>query len=145
MATAIWGLLAGAAATVPMTLWEIPFHLRDGTTAVLEWHENQAVWARLLDRPVEELVLHGQVLHFTHGAVGGLVFAVVWPLIGLGWPLVAGGLGYGIILWLLTLLTHEAIAGVSAFDHPLGWRPAAVSLVGHLIYGAGLGLLLGWL
>lgn len=145
MVSPLWGLLAGAAATVPMTLWEISFYLRDGTEAVLEWHENQATLARLLDRPVDELVLPGQILHFTHGAVGGLVFAVVWPLLDLPLPLVAAGLGYGVLLWLLTLATHEAIAGVSPFDHPLGWRPAAVSLVGHIIYGAGLGLALGWL
>lgn len=145
MATAIWGLLAGLAATVPMTLWELPFYLRDGTEAVLEWHENQATVARLVDRPVDELVLPGQVLHFAHGAVGGLVFVVVWPLVGPGWPVVAGALGYGVLLWLLTLVTHETIAGVSPLGHPLGWRPSAVSLVGHLIYGAGLGLALGGL
>lgn len=138
MPTVVTGLLAGLVATLPMTLWEAPFHRRDGLEAVLEWHLNQVLAAKMFDRPADELVLPGLLLHFGHGAVGGLVFAFLLPA---GWGVfaVAAGLVYGWFLWLVGLAFHRPVTGTSAIDHPDGLRPAAVSLVGHGIYGVVLG------
>lgn len=138
------GLVAGLLATVPMTLWEVPWYLRHGMEGVLEWHENQAMWARLAaagrEGPADpkRAVAPGLLLHFAHGGVGGFVYATVAPALPLFFGVLAGVL-FGWLLWLITLAIHRPVTGLSALDHPHGSRPAAASLVGHLLYGAVLG------
>lgn len=55
--------------------------------------------------------------------------------------LVAAGLAYGLLLWMLTLAPiHRPITGLHPWRHPLGRGPALASLAGHFIYGAVLAL-----
>src|SRR2546423_12303225 len=72
----IAGPLAGFLATTVMTILEVPAWRRRGFRGILDWEQNQTMAARLLGRPAEELVAAGLCLHFSHGVLAGLVFAL---------------------------------------------------------------------
>src|SRR5437879_13858185 len=62
--------------TAVMTILEVPAWRRRGFAGILDWEQNQTMAARLLGRPAEELVAAGLGLHFSHGVLAGLVFAL---------------------------------------------------------------------
>jgi hypothetical protein len=140
------GLAGGLAATAAMTLLELPFWKRWGLQGVLEWHENQVLTCRFFKLDEKRLHFSGILgLHFLNGALGGLGLAVALGLIpALGnMPLIALAVGYGLFLWVVTLIPiHKPITGVDPWSHPLGRGPAVASLGGHLLYGVILGLFL---
>ncbi len=138
------GLLAGLLATGVMVLTEIPAWRRWGIAGVMEWHENQAMAARIIPRPKEQLVTQGLTLHFVHGSLAGAAFVLVLPLLSFGLSAVVVGAGYGIVLWLITLVIHRPTTGMRIREDPFARIALPVSLVGHLAYGASLGLLVGW-
>lgn len=138
------GVVGGLLGTAVMTFAEAPVWRRWGMTAVMQWHENQAVASRLLGRPVEALVAQGLLLHFTHGTAAAVVFVLVGLPLLPTLPALALGISFGFVLWLITLGIHEPITGVDPWKHPRGYRPLALSLADHLLYGAILGSLVGW-
>ena len=134
----ISGLFVGLMATFFMTLFEIPFWKKWGLKGILEWHENQILYAKLSSNNEEKLNPFGIfLLHFINGALGGLAFYLIlyiFPVLVSSIYLV--GVIYGLVLWLLTLLPiHKPITGINPFDHPQGVGPLVVSFIGHLIFG----------
>ncbi len=134
----ISGLFVGLVATLLMTLFEIPFWKKWGLKGVLEWHENQILYAKLTKNKEERLNPFGIfLLHFINGALGGLAFYLllfIFPIFLSSIYLV--GIIYVIVLLLLTLLPiHKPITGIDPFNHPQGIGPLVVSFVGHLIFG----------
>lgn len=134
----ISGLSVGLVATLLMTLFEIPFWKKWGLKGVLEWHENQILYAKLTNNKEERLNSFGIfLLHFINGALGGLAFYLllyIFPIFVSS--IYLAGIIYGLVLWLLTLLPiHKPITGIDPFHHPQGIGPLVVSFVGHLIFG----------
>ena len=139
----ISGLLGGLAATMCMTIFEIPFWKKWGLKGILEWHENQILYCKLTNNDPNKLNLFGIfLLHFINGGLGGLGFyllLIIIPFLITSVHIV--GLIYGLSLWILTLLPiHKPITSIDPFSHPQGVGPLVVSLCGHLIYGIILAL-----
>lgn len=138
------GLIGGLAATGAMTLVEFPFWKRWGLQGVLEWHENQVLTSRFFNLDEKRLHFSGIFgLHFLNGTLGGLGLAVALYLIPAlnNIPLIALAAGYGLFLWMLTLVPiHKPITGVHPWNHPYGKGPAIASLGGHLLHGIIIGV-----
>lgn len=86
----------------------------------------------------------GLVIHLLNGVV---VFPLVYALIVFrflpGPPLVRGAL-WGAVLWLMAEVVVMPMAGAGLFSAEIGGAIAAVAaLMGHLVYGALLGLIGG--
>jgi uncharacterized membrane protein YagU involved in acid resistance len=107
---------------------------------VSEWHMNQALMARLLQRPPQDLVVQGLILHFLHGGLAGIIFALTLPIFSKGIPVVEAGVAFGLLLWVIAMLIVKPVTGIGFRNHPMRRLPLLVSLVGHLLYGILLGL-----
>lgn len=138
----ILGTLAGLVATGAMTLLELVARSRWGLAGLLDWQINQESLARLLKRPAKDLVLAGLAFHFVHGLLGGIVLALLLPLLPPAWPVWGLGVGFGLVLFLLTLLAFQPITGRALGSQPRDFAAVVVALATHLAYGAVLGLLL---
>jgi hypothetical protein len=144
------GLLAGLFSTVIMTIFEIPFWRYWGITGILEWHENQI----LVSKSIEKLrkIKYNQtnyfgifLLHFINGSLAAIVFPFVFLFFNsIKYNVLFSiilGIIYGILLWLLTLYPiHKPITGLSIIRHPLGKGPLVVSICGHILYGISIGI-----
>ena len=138
----IVSLFAGLLATGLMTTIEIPFWKRWGVKGILEWDENQILSSKFFGLSPTYIHFTGiLLLHFLNGSIGGfgiLLGMVLFPSLREVHLPVLGPL-YGILLWVLTLLTiHKPITGIDPFKHPLGSGPVIVSFAGHIIYGISL-------
>ena len=86
----------------------------------------------------------GMMMHVVNGvvvfpAIYALVLAAVLP----GSPVVKG-LTWGVALWLMAQLVVMPMMGGGLFSSAMGGMMAAGgSLIGHLLYGAALGLVAG--
>jgi hypothetical protein len=109
--------------------------------AVSEWHVNQVLMARFLQRPAKELVIEGLALHFLHGGLAGIVFALLLPIIALSISVVEAGVVFGLILWIVALLIMKPVTCVGFFSHPLRLLSLVVNFLVHLLYGILLGLM----
>ena len=131
--------LIGIISTLVMTLLEFPFYRKWLLTGILEWHENQILTSRIFKLPDHTPHFWGIfLLHFLNGGLGGIGFLIVLIFIPIlnSIPIVLLGLLYGFFLWIITLIPiHKPITGLHPLKHPLGYGPAIVSLIGHLIYG----------
>jgi hypothetical protein len=87
----------------------------------------------------------GMLLHFLNGTV---IFPTIYVLLlyrRLPGPPVVKGLVWGAILWLLAQLVVIPMMGGGLLSANMGGAMAALgSLVGHLAYGALLGVTGGW-
>lgn len=128
-----------------MSLTEYPIWRSWGMKAVSEWHLNQALMARLLHRPPQDLVLQGLILHFVHGGLAGIIFALILPIFSQGIPVVEVGIVFGLLLWVIAMLIVKPVTGVGFRNHPIRLLPLVVSLGGHLLYGILLGLVVGFI
>lgn len=132
-------LFSGLVSTGAMTFIEIPFWKRWGLTGILEWHENQVLTCKFFRLSPDSLHFWGIfLLHFVNGSLGGLglLFALILVPSLKEIPLIALGVFYGFLLWILTLLPiHKPITGIDPLNHSLGKGPVIVSLIGHTIYG----------
>ncbi len=134
-----------------MTLTEIPSWKRWGLHGVFEWHENQAIITYVFHLSDNKKIHFREIffLHFLNGILAGIAFPFIISLLDLSaivisLPLL--GILYGFILWILTLIPiHKPITGFSPWNHPLGHRPALVSLGGHIVYGFVLGLIISFI
>jgi uncharacterized membrane protein YagU involved in acid resistance len=136
------GFLAGLISTEVMSLTEYPIWRKWGMAGVSEWHLNQVIMSRFLHRPAEALITPGLALHFLHGGLAGIVFAVILPILHVH-NTVAAGVIFGVVLWIIALLIMKPVTGTGFRGYELGWLALVVSLLGHLIYGILLGLLAG--
>lgn len=127
-----------------MSLVEYPIWRKWGMMAVSEWHLNQATMGRLMHRPPESVVVPGLLLHFLHGGLAGIVFALLLSKIP-SIPVIGAGVGFGLVLWIIALMIMKPVTGVGFRDHPLGLLPLIVGLVGHLLYGLFLGVMVAYL
>ncbi|MEN3047719.1 MAG: hypothetical protein ABDH63_02930 [Candidatus Caldarchaeales archaeon] len=135
---AAYGLLAGIVATAVMSVPQYFFWRKWSTDGILEWHENQMIAARVTGRRPEDSLLTGFFFHFANGGIAAMAYGVFVALVPqfarLG-PLVLGP-AFGVFLWVFTLaLIHRPLTGVSITKHPLGWRPSALSIALHILYG----------
>lgn len=86
----------------------------------------------------------GMIMHFVNGTI---IFPAVYAFVLYGWlpgsPAVKGAT-WGAILWLLAQIMVMPMAGAGFFSSAMGGMMAVVgSLVGHLLYGALLGVIAG--
>jgi hypothetical protein len=112
-----------------MTGWEAVFFQRYGLEACLDWEVNQHLVSKVNGKAPEENMVLGLAMHFTVGiaiAVGFAWFAFDYPAPMLSWMSVA----VAVVMWSLLLPMRRFATGNAA-----GWLSAAVSLVGHVIYG----------
>jgi hypothetical protein len=109
---------------------------------VSEWHLNQALMARLLHRPPQGLVPQGLVLHFVHGGLAGIIFALIirLPVFSQGVPSVEAGVAFGLLLWVIAMLIMKPVTGIGLRNHSMRRLSLLTSLGGHLLYGILLGL-----
>jgi hypothetical protein len=110
---------------------------------VSEWHLNQALMARLLHRPPQDLVFQGLTLHFVHGGLAGIIFALILPIFSRRIPIVDASVAFGLFLWVIAMLIMKPVIGIGFRNHPMRRLPLVVSLGGHLLYGILLGLVVG--
>ncbi len=87
--------------------------------------------------------VRGALIHLAVAAIYGMVFSLIYWLIGRSRTIGRGvtlliGLAYGLLLWLITQLAFAA--GISVALNSL---PALHLAVAHLVYGAMLGWLAG--
>jgi hypothetical protein len=134
---AIDGLLAGAGAGVLMGLYLLATGLAAGVPPL-------ALLAHF-DPGLSRSPLTGAVTHLAVSSVYGLAFGLGHRLLARLWRRLPGallGLAYGAVLWLLAI----AITGVQYDPAASRWLSGIAPLhfaVGHLLYGALLGWLLG--
>ena len=147
----IAGIFAGLMSTGIMTMFEIPFWKLWGIKGILEWHENQVIGSKIIKKfkRINSNVNYTIIL-LLH-IINGVLAAMVFPFVNMVFPYppflnkyllsITYGIGYGILLWILTLLPiHKPITGLSIRNHPLGKGPPIVSFSGHILYGTILGI-----
>lgn len=141
------GALAGAVATIPMTMFWEAMHPRlagepPRPLPPREVAEALAVKTGrsrdLSEQQVETLAL---ALHFGYGTVTGALFGLVVPQRRDG--AVGAGLLFGLGVWAVSYLGWLPATGVR---HSPRWDPPArtkLLIASHLVWGASAGLLLG--
>jgi len=134
------GLVAGLISTAIMSLLEYPIWRRWGLEMVTEWHLNQVIAGRLLRRSTETVTVQGLLFHVLHGGLAGIVFVILLSLAP-NVPIADAAVGFGLILWVVSLFIFKPVTGVGLRGHSLGLSPLIVSLAGHILYGVSLGLL----
>jgi hypothetical protein len=87
--------------------------------------------------------VRGALLHLAMAAIYGMVFSLLYRLIGRGRPIgrvgtISMGVTFGLLLWLITQVAFAAGINVA-----LSNLPTVHLAVAHLIYGAALGWLTG--
>ena len=87
--------------------------------------------------------VRGALIHLAVAAIYGMVFSLLYRLIGRGRSIGRGGtiiigLAFGLLLWLITQIAFAAGINVA-----LSSLPAVHLAVAHVIYGAALGWLTG--
>lgn len=136
------GFIAGLIATVIMTIFQIPIWKKWGMTSVLEWHENQVLTSRIINKTPDDLLIQSFFFHFLHGSLGGIGVAIVVKSINLQISYLISGIVLGFLFTLIVLIIHEPITKIKPLRHPLGKLPVLASFVTHAIYGASLGYFL---
>jgi len=135
--TLLGGLAGGLAATIVMTVFMMALGDDSPPPTALFWSKYVG------DGEPEEYMLPGMALHMIYGIVAGVVLAGL--LIAGGFDDVelltalGAGLGYGFVLFLFAAAFWMNV--VLALE-PEG-KEVGMFLLFHLIYGAGLGAVLG--
>jgi hypothetical protein len=145
------GIISGLISTGLMTIFEILFWGIWGIKGILEWHENQILITKLIEKITKteyDTVSYKGILLFH--IINGILAAIAFPFVNLFFSSLLYsnelrlslmlGIAYGIVLWMLTLLPiHKPITGLPVWNHPIGRGPAIVSFCCHIIYGITLG------
>ena len=140
------GALAGLAATAPMTLVMEVLHRQ------LPRHERHALPPRTITMRVARRTGQHHRLdqdqrlgatlaaHFAYGAAAGGLYAPIAQSLHL--PAVPGGIGFGLLVWLVSYLGW--LPAVGLFPPPAEESPrrSAVMIAAHMVWGAALGALL---
>lgn len=139
------GIEVGFVATLVMSIYQYPFFRRWGIMGVPEWHENAYISSWLFIHKLPgQLVYRGLIFHLINGVIPAIFFTWLMSSFGhMGPLLMIVGIVYGVLLWIFTLAPiHHPITGVKLREHPLGWAPIYVSVMGHAIYGLTLAVML---
>jgi uncharacterized membrane protein YagU involved in acid resistance len=95
--------------------------------------------ANMLTEAMGGVIALGWLGHFAIGVILAVIYAVVAPSIP-GSPMVSGAL-YGIAPWLLAQVAVIPMMGMPFFSGSIAM--AVGSLIGHLVYGAVVGVVYG--
>jgi len=130
---AVDGLLNGVMAGVVMAIYLMISGVLTGTGV--------AATLNAFDLGQGTSPVRGVLIHLAVAAIYGMVFSLLYRLIGRGRSIGRGGnvligLAYGLLLWLITQITFAAGINVA-----LSSLPATHFAVAHALFG----LVLGWL
>lgn len=140
------GALAGLLATVPMTLVMELLHRQ------LPRHERHSLPPRTVTMQVARATGQYQQLdkaqrlgltlasHFAYGAITGSAYAPLARWLRL--PLVPGGLGFGLLVWLISYLGWLPAVGLFPPPHREAPRRITLMIAAHVVWGLALGALL---
>jgi hypothetical protein len=133
--TAVDGLLHGVIAGVVMAIYLVLIGVMTGAGV--------AAMLSAFDLGQGTSPVRGALIHLAVSAIYGMAFSLLYRLIGRGRSIgrggsVISGVGYGLLLWLITQIAFAA--GISVALNSL---PALHLAVAHVIYGAALGWLTG--
>lgn len=138
-----YGLIAGFAATVVLSalmMMKSAMGLMPQLNAIQMLTEMGANYAGLPATP-----MMGWIMHFFIGTVmWGILFALttnMWP----GGSYTVKGISFSIVAWLLMMLVPMPMAGAGLFGLNIGIMAPVATLVLHIIFGAVLGAVYGWL
>jgi hypothetical protein len=138
--------LAGLAAGLLMTLFEIPFWRKWGLEGVAEWQVN-TVMVTVLTRKFTGKrpgVLAAVIMHLGHAIILGTLYQALLALTQTPvlFPLTVGyGIVYSIILWTISpYLTRRLFETAGSFQ--MTTKGLTTSFLAHIIYGVTLGLLI---
>ena len=131
--TAVDGLLHGVGAGIVMAIYLIVIGLLTGA--------GLAATLSAFDLGQGTSPLRGALIHLAVAAIYGILFSLIYRLIGRGRSIGRGGnviigLAYGLLLWLITQIAFAA--GVNVAPSSL---PTLHFAVAHALYG----IVLGWL
>jgi hypothetical protein len=133
--TAVDGLLNGVVAGVVMAIYLVTSGVLTGVGI--------ATILSAFDLGQGTSPVRGVLIHLAMAAIYGMVFSLIYRLIGRGRSIgrsgsVMIGLVYGLLLWVIT-----QIAFATGVNVALSSLPAMHLAVAHVIYGAALGWLAG--
>ncbi|MFL2932662.1 MAG: hypothetical protein ACJZ58_00720 [Nitrososphaerales archaeon] len=130
------GFIAGILPTVAMSIFEYPFYKKWGIKGVYELHESEMMFCKLTNREFQNKISSfGLLTHMINGSLLSIPFVFYINLSNTP-PTILLGIIYAIVVWTVTLLpVHKLITGESLSKNPFGYKPALVSVFGHVIYG----------
>lgn len=137
------GIIAGLVATLVMTILMV-FRLAAG---IMPWFNPIEVMS-LAAQTAMNVVAVDILGWFIHFVVGILLWGGLFGLLARHLPggsYMVRGLIFGVLAWLLVMLTLFPMAGSGLFGTGFGAIVPAGTLVSHLIYGLVLGVSFGWL
>lgn len=136
------GIVAGFTATVVLSalmLMKSAMGLMPEVNAIQMLSRMAATYGGLPQNPVI-----GWLLHFFIGTIlWGILFALVVPRLPGGYWL--RGVVFATGAWLLMMIVAMPMAGAGLFGLTLGIGAPIATLVLHLVFGAVLGAVYGWL
>ncbi len=132
---AVDGLLNGVIAGVVMAIYLLSFGVAAGA--------GLAATLSALDLGQGTSPVRGALIHLAVAAIYGMVFSLIYRLIGRRKPIGRGGtmimgVTFSLVLWLITQIAFAAGINVALYS-----LPAAHLAVAHVMYGAALGWLTG--
>ena len=132
---AVDGLLNGVVAGVAMAIYLVVSGVLTGA--------GLAATLSAFDLGQGASPVRGALIHLAVAAIYGMVFSLLYRLIGRGRPIGRGGtvsmgVTFGLLLWLITQIAFAAGINVA-----LSNLPAVHLAVAHVIFGAALGWLTG--
>lgn len=139
------GALAGAAATVPMTLTMLWLHRLIPRNERRQLPPEQITENIAHDLGANEILqkesekdLVSLINHFAFGATAGALYVPLTEKIGL--PPIVKGVGYGLTVWAVSYLGWLPAAGLlsPATEHPA--KQNAMMITAHVVWGSVLGL-----
>ena len=138
------GALAGLLATVPMTLVMEVLHRQ------LPRHEQHPLPPRQITMQVADRTGHRHQLdedrrlgvtlaaHLAYGAAAGSLYAPLARRVHL--PMVASGLGFGLLVWFVSYVGVLPAAGLFAAPQREAPRRTVLMIIAHLVWGTALEL-----
>ena len=132
---AVDGLLNGAIAGVVMAIYLLVFGVAAGA--------GLAATLSALDLGQGTSPVRGALIHLAVAAIYGMVFSLIYRLLGHGRSIGRGGnviigLAYGLLLWLIT-----QVAFVAGINVALSSLPTVHFAMAHALFGLTLGWLIG--
>lgn len=136
------GLVAGALATVPMTLVVVTarrlgLFRTPPPEQIAKTAAKDVGMSDVADEPAFGPIW--LVLHFGFGAVCGLGYQLLRPR--LPKPVHAGGAVYGLLVWAVNYLGLMPLLGLFPRPRQAGTRRTIVMIMAHVVYGIGVAFL----
>jgi hypothetical protein len=138
----IRGSLAGLAATIAMSAVMLAAR-RAGMMGKLPPERITEAGLRRLNIRASETSQNAlsTLAHLGYGAGGGALFAALQRLLKDRMPPLAGGLGYGLLIWVVSYAGWVPALGIMPPPQRDRRRRPTAMVIAHLVYGGALGLL----